>query len=115
MMELKDATARSQLGAVLQRTHLRRTMKLIVQTTDLRGRYAAQVSFRGKVIDQDTGEQVGFVEETRSPTRRRISLFGGKYHGVFAKPEECAAFAKGVEAVLNRMAELPDFAESQVA
>ena len=80
---------------------------------DLRGRYASKVSFRSKVIDEDTGEQIGVVEETRSPPRRRISLFGGKYHGDFTKPEECAAFAKGVEAVLNHMAELPDFATSQ--
>jgi hypothetical protein len=80
-------------------------LKLIVHTTDLRGRYPSKTRFRSKVIDQDTGEQIGFVEETRSPPRRHISLFGGKYHGDFTKPEECAAFAKGVEAVLNHMVE----------
>jgi hypothetical protein len=89
-------------------------MKLIVHTMDLRGRYASTVSFRSKVIDEDTGEQVGFVEETRSPPRRHISLFGGKYHGVFTKPEECAAFAKGVEAVMNHLVELPDLVKSKL-
>ena len=36
---------------------------------------------------------------------RHISLFGGKYQGDFEEPKECDAFAKGVEAVLNHMAE----------
>ncbi len=39
----------------------------------------------------------------RSPAKRHISLFGGKYQGDFVKPEECDAFAKGVEAVLSHM------------
>jgi hypothetical protein len=66
-------------------------------------------------MDEDTNKEVGFVEATRSPITRHISLFGGKYQGDFKTPEECAAFAKGVEAVLNHMVESPDAAASQAA
>lgn len=78
-------------------------MRLLVQWVDMRGGYATQVSFKTDVIDQDTGKIVGFVEAERSPAARHISLFGGKYQGDFKSPEQCDAFAKGVEAVLNHL------------
>jgi hypothetical protein len=90
-------------------------MKLVVYWTDTRGGYMSKVSFRTEVIDEDTGKEVGFVEATRSPIERRISLFGGKYQGDFETHEECKAFAKGVEAVLNHAVEVPDQAASQAA
>jgi hypothetical protein len=62
------------------------------------------------VIDLDTGNVVGsisisqgmWIGGTRSHTRH-ISLFGGKYAGSFDRHDECVAFAKGVEAVLNHL------------
>jgi hypothetical protein len=78
-------------------------MRLLVEWIDMRGGYMSQVAWRTNVIDQDTGKKVGFVDAERSPAKRHISLFGGKYQGDFVKPEECDAFAKGVEAVLSHM------------
>ena len=83
-------------------------MKLQVQWVDMRGGYAAPVTWETEVIDQDTGKKVGFVHNQRSPATRHISLFGGKYQGDFSRPEECTAFAKGVEAVLNHLVEVDD-------
>jgi hypothetical protein len=68
---------------------------------------------RFDVKDADTGMIVGFLEcglgETgpapqyfRLPSRA-ISLFDDKYWGRFETHEECHAFAKGVEAVLNHV------------
>ena len=90
-------------------------MKLLYGWTDTRGGYGSKVKFRDEVIDTDTGQEIGFVEATRSPIERHVSLFGGKYQGRFDRPEECAAFIKGVEAVLNHMIELPDVAATQAA
>lgn len=81
-------------------------MKLLVQWVELRGGYTHPVAFRSDVIDRDTGKVVGFVDAERSPAKRHISLFGGKYQGHFSSnnsKDECVAFAKGVEAVLNHM------------
>lgn len=78
-------------------------MKLLVQWVDMRGGYSTPVTFTTHVIDEATGAKVGFVEASRSPRARQISLFGGKYSAEFESPEECNAFAKGVEAVLNHM------------
>jgi hypothetical protein len=78
-------------------------MRLLVQWVDLRGGYATPVSFMTDIIDQDTSTKVGFVEASRSPARRHISLFNGKYQADFDTPSQCEAFAKGVEAVLNHM------------
>jgi hypothetical protein len=83
-------------------------MKLLVYWVDMRGGYIDPVVFDSDVVDQDTGKKVGHVIAERSPgkTRKRhISLFGGKYQGNFESPDECDAFAKGVEAVLNHMTE----------
>jgi hypothetical protein len=83
--------------------NLERTMRSLVEWTDTRGGYGTQVSWQKPVIDEDTGKTVGFVKAERSPITRHISLFGGKYQGDFTDHEECVAFAKGVEAVLNHM------------
>jgi hypothetical protein len=90
-------------------------MKLLVKWVDVRGGYVSNVSFRTEVIDVDTGKDVGFVESSRSPAARHISLFGGKYQGDFTRPEECDAFAQGVEAVLSHMVDIPDVAVMQAA
>ena len=79
-------------------------MNLLVQSVDMRGGYTSREAWDTDVIDEDTGETVGFVRSERSPASRYISLFGGKYDGIFQTPEQCSAFAKGVEAVLNHMA-----------
>jgi hypothetical protein len=71
----------------------------------MRGGYGTRVFARTNVIDQDTGKTVGFVDAERSPIKRHISLFDGKYQGSFEDGEQCGAFAKGVEAVLNHMTE----------
>lgn len=78
-------------------------MRLLVKYVNMRGGYMSQVAFRTEVIDEDTGKTVGFVDAERSPVKRHISLFDGKYQGDFTEREECKAFAKGVEAVLNHM------------
>jgi hypothetical protein len=81
-------------------------MKLQVQWVDMRGGYMSQVAWRTDVIDLDTSKKIGFVDAERSPATRHISLFGGKYQAIFsstASRQECDAFAKGVEAVLNHM------------
>jgi len=78
-------------------------MKLLVEWVDMRGGYTSRVAWQTNVIDQDTGKKVGFVDAERSPAMRHISLFGGKYQGDFRTAEQCDAFAKGVEAVLNHL------------
>jgi hypothetical protein len=78
-------------------------MKLLVQWVDMRGGFIEPVTFTTDVIDETSGTKIGFVEASRSPRERRISLFNGKYVSVFESREECYAFAKGVEAVLNHM------------
>lgn len=81
-------------------------MRLLVQWVELRGGYTGPVAFRTNVIDQDTDKIVGFVDAERSPARRHISLFGGKYQADFSGSSskiECDAFAKGVEAVLSHI------------
>lgn len=81
-------------------------MRLLVQWVDMRGGYPTPVTFETDIIDKDTGKKVGFVEAERSPAKRRISLFGGKYRATFnsnVSHLECDAFAKGVEAVMNHM------------
>jgi hypothetical protein len=78
-------------------------MRLLVNWVDLRGGYTTPVAFRTPVIDEDTGTEVGFVDAERSPRSRYISLFGSKYQAEFESREQCQAFAKGVETVLNHM------------
>jgi hypothetical protein len=62
---------------------------------------------RDDIVDLDSGRTVGFIRTRQGPgTRccpsRDISLYG-KYKGSFETHNECVAFAKGVEAVLNHM------------
>jgi hypothetical protein len=94
-------------------------MRLLVQWVDMRGGYRGPEAWQTDVLDQDTGKQVGFVDAERSPATRHISLFGGKYQATFTSSvsrDECDAFAKGVEAVLNHIIEADEEqTESQVA
>jgi hypothetical protein len=55
------------------------------------------------VTDEDSGRCVGSISHSHHPKGRLISLFDGKYVGSFERYDECVAFAKGVEAVLNHM------------
>ncbi len=93
-------------------------MKLLVQWVDLRGGYTEPVAFRTKVLDQESGKIVGFVDAERSPATRHISLFDGKYQAVFSSSSsrlQCDAFAKGVEAVLNHMTASDDSVSEEAA
>jgi hypothetical protein len=78
-------------------------MRLLVYSVDMRGGHSSPGRWRTPVIDQETGKKVGFVDSEKSPAARHISLFGGKYRAEFTTRQQCAAFAKGVEAVLNHM------------
>jgi hypothetical protein len=81
-------------------------MRLKVYWVDMRGGYPNGMSWRTDVVDEDTDQKVGYVYAAREPQTepyRHISLFDGKYKGDFTTHQECDAFAKGVEAVLNHM------------
>ncbi len=81
-------------------------MKLLVKYVDMRGGYQEGQSWETEVVDEETDKIVGWVNAERSPASRTISLFGGKYEATFSSGhsiDECTAFAKGVEAVLNHM------------
>jgi len=89
-------------------------MHLDVPKVDARRHACGSRSQSRPVTDLETGKTVGYlsVSQGRSsiqnggsgcePTRH-ISLFDGKYQGSFDKHEECVAFARGVEAVLNHL------------
>jgi hypothetical protein len=81
-------------------------MRLRVPYVDLRRQTGSGQS--KSVDDEDTGKSVGQIIYFTGPSgpKRTISLFG-KYHGEFETDEECAAFAKGVEEVLNHMVSIP--------
>jgi len=78
-------------------------MRLALQHIDMRGGYLEAVAWETEIIDQDTGKKVGTIYHETKPAKRHISLFGGTYKGDFISANECTAFAKGVEAVLNHM------------
>ena len=66
-----------------------------------------------EIIDLDTKAVVGRLDIVKKiflepATTRLISLFGGKYTGEFDTHEECVAFAKGVESVLNHIVSTDD-------
>lgn len=85
-------------------------MNLLVKHIDMRGGYQEGQAWHTDVVDDETGRIVGYVHAERSPAFRTISLFGGKYEETFSSNhsmEECAAFAKGVQAVLNHMVAIP--------
>ena len=90
-------------------------MRLHCEKFDARAR-------RGRpVIDQDTGEKVGYVISHGVGFAGYggidICLFGGKYQGIVNTYNECWAFIKGVETVLNHMlpAKQKTAAESEAA
>jgi hypothetical protein len=89
-------------------------MRLLVYWVDMRGGHVLPTFWDTDVIDQDTGKKVGFVRSEKSPAMRHISLFGGKYQASFTSNfshQQCDAFAKGVEAVLNHMTAADEVAE----
>lgn len=59
------------------------------------------------VIDEDTGQEVGYIRtEGSGPASFGgiwVSLFGGKYSITVHKYEECWGFVNGVEAVLRHV------------
>ena len=76
-------------------------MRFRVPNEDLR----RQISGSRAVIDEETGATVGicsFHWGDLDQRGRTICLFG-KYGEHFKTHEECVAFAKGVEVVLNHM------------
>ena len=87
-------------------------MRLLVNNVDMRGGYQGAQAWKTDVLDEETSKIVGYVHSQREPDStafRLISLFGGKYQAEFSSTvsgSECAAFAKGVEAVLNHMLEV---------
>jgi hypothetical protein len=65
------------------------------------------------IIDRVSGKFVGRIQgrlgsglDTFPPWV--ISLFDGKYSGGFDRREECVAFAKGVESVLNHLTSISE-------
>jgi hypothetical protein len=54
------------------------------------------------IEDEISGKAVGTLFFGRH-AMRTVSLLAGKYQGTFPTHEECCAFAKGVEVVLNQM------------
>ena len=78
-------------------------MRLKVPWIDLR----SQLGGGRGIIDEDTGESVGVLllhynGNACNLSRRSVILFD-RYAGDFDTHEECVAFTKGVEAVLNHM------------
>jgi hypothetical protein len=74
-------------------------MHIIVPKVDLRD----QMPGSNSIKDGD-GITIGaLLYGTNSG--RTVELFGKKYRGSFKSHEECVAFVKGVEAVLNHMIE----------
>jgi hypothetical protein len=81
---------------------------VLIHVPKLDGRTAGPGGLYPKIIDLDTKRAVVHLDILRKislvpPTARFISLFGGKYTGEFDSHEECVAFAKGVESVLNHI------------
>jgi hypothetical protein len=71
-------------------------MRFKIPKVDLRDRWSGSMP----IIDEETGRHVGQFKY-RHRSGRTVSLFDGKFVGVFEKHEECVAFAKGVAAVLS--------------
>jgi hypothetical protein len=70
-------------------------MQITVPKVDLRGDSGS------RSVDDENGKSVGQLLMAKE-SGRTIILFG-KYQGTFISQEECEAFAKGVQAVLNHM------------
>jgi hypothetical protein len=76
-------------------------MRFIIPNTDLRRDNSGSVP-----IQDEHGETVGQILLSKGGPSQgggRTIILLGKYRGTFAKPEECEAFAKGVESVLTHM------------
>ena len=73
-------------------------MKIEIPVVDLRH----QTLGGRAIIDSETGKTIGQFSYGHQQGRT-VSLFDGKYQGTFDTHEQCWAFAKGVEAVLNHM------------
>lgn len=89
-------------------------MRLKVQWLNMKGQ-RGDVAWETNVTDQDTQKTIGTVHHQPSPATRTISLFAGKYQDTFKTNEECEAFAKGVQAVLNHMVETDEETASEMA
>jgi hypothetical protein len=73
-------------------------MKIEIPVVDLRH----QMSGGRPIIDSETGKTIGMLDYGHQ-SGRTVSLFDNKYRGTFENHEQCWAFAKGVEAVLNHI------------
>jgi hypothetical protein len=78
------------------------SMRLKLPKCNMRG-LKSPASWTLPIMDLDKRKPVGFVRYKISPPIRTISLFE-KYESVFGSDKECAAFAKGVQAVLKKPA-----------
>jgi hypothetical protein len=87
-------------------------MKIEIPVVDLRH----QTLGGRPITDTETGKVIGQLRYGHQQ-ERTVSLFDGKYQGTFDTHEQCWAFAKGVESVLNHMcgsqSEVPQLAVSQ--
>jgi hypothetical protein len=77
-------------------------MRLKAEHVDMRGGYPTDVYWPTDVTDLDSGMIVGTIHNER-PRLRRVSIFDGKHEGDFKSADECDAFLKGVEVVLNHV------------
>ena len=75
-------------------------MNITIRYSDMRG---VRGKFTWDVVDADTGKIIGSLTEKSPQIERTISLFGGTYEHAFKTPDECLAFALGVQAVIERL------------
>jgi hypothetical protein len=77
-------------------------MRLEAKHVDMRGGYPEPgVFWVTDVVDLDSGKIIGSIRNETHPRSRHISLFDGKYVADFKSQQECDAFIKGVETVLD--------------
>jgi hypothetical protein len=88
-------------------------MRLQAKHVDMRGGYSEPgVYWVTDVVDLDNDKIVGSIRNETHPRARHVSLFDDKYKSSFHSTEQCDAFIKGVEAVLNHVS---SFTESKPA
>ncbi len=75
-------------------------MRLTVPKDDMRWADGSTL----EIIDEERDDAVGEVTFEKG-VGRHVTLFG-RYKGTFQKHEECVAFVKGVETVLEHMIDL---------
>jgi hypothetical protein len=78
-------------------------MNIQIPLIDLRSQLTGSTSIK----DADTGKDIGALRYGRQGGRT-VSLFDGKYQRTFDTHEECCAFAKGVEVVLEHMVHIKE-------